>query len=264
MKLDTGDSSKDMQLIGQFGVGFYSGFMVADEMEVITRKAGEGDVWQWKSKGDGEYTLKQLEKNSISRGTSITLHLKAGEDDFLEKFRLRHIVKNYSDHISFSIEFIATDGSVEVFNNASAIWMRPKQEITEDQHKEFYKQVAHLPDNPWHIMHNKNEGVVEYTNLLYIPSSKPFDLFSPDRRSKVKLYVKKVYIGDEGLNLVPAYMRFLYGAIDSEDLPLNISRETLQHNNSLEKIRKSIVKRVINELKAKLEKERDSYIEVLG
>ncbi len=260
----TGDASKDVQLIGQFGVGFYSGFMVADEMEVITCKAGEKEVWQWHSRGDGEYTLKKLEKSEAVRGTSIILHLKPGEDDFLDKFRLRHIVKTYSDHISFPIEFSASDGAVEVFNNASAIWMRPKLEITQDQHKEFYKQVSHLPDNPWHVIHNKNEGVVEYTNLLYIPSSKPFDLFSPERHSKVKLYVKKVYIGDEGLNLVPAYMRFLHGVIDSEDLPLNISRETLQHNNSLEKIRKSIVKRVVGELKNKLEKERDSYVEFWG
>jgi len=257
----TGDSSKDVQLIGQFGVGFYSGFMVADEMEVITRKAGEKEVWQWRSKGDGEYILKQLENSDAARGTSIILHLKPGEDDFLDKFRLRHIVKTYSDHISFPIEFSAADGQTEIFNNASAIWMRPKSEISEEQHKEFYKQVAHLPDSPWHIIHNRNEGLVEYTNLLYIPSSKPFDLFSPERRSKVKLYVKKVYIGDEGLNLVPANMRFLHGVVDSEDLPLNISRETLQHNNSLEKIRKSIVKRVIVELKTKLEQDRDSYIE---
>jgi len=257
----TGDSNKDMQLIGQFGVGFYSGFMVADKMDVITKKADENEVWQWSSAGDGEYTLKQLDNDASPRGTSITLHLKAGEDDFLDKFRLRHIVKTYSDHISFPIEFSAADAEAEIFNNSSAIWMRPKSEITEDQHKEFYKQVAHLPDAPWHTIHNKNEGMVEYTNLLYIPSSKPFDLFSPERKSKVKLYVKKVYIGDEGLNLLPSYMRFLHGVIDSEDVPLNISRETLQHNSSLDKIRKSVTKKVINELKAKLTKDRDSYAE---
>jgi molecular chaperone HtpG len=258
----TGNKNQDMQLIGQFGVGFYSGFMVANEMEVITKKAGENEVWQWKSKGDGEYTLKQLdEKDLTSRGTQITLHLKDGQDEFLDKFRLRHIVKTYSDHISFPIEFTSSESETEIFNNSSAIWMRPKSEITEEQHKEFYKQVAHLPDNPWHIIHNKNEGMVEYTNLLYIPSSKPFDLFSPDRKSKVKLYVKKVYIGDEGLNLVPSYMRFLHGVIDSADLPLNISRETLQHNSSLEKIRKSVIKKVISELKTKLLNDRDSYTE---
>ena len=257
----TGDKDKDVQLIGQFGVGFYSGFMVADEMEVITRKAGEKDVWKWRSKGDGEYTLKKLENEEMTRGTKIILHLKAGEDEFIEKFRLRHIIKTYSDHISFPIELTDNEGKSSVLNDASAIWMRPKSEITEEQHKEFYKQVSHLPDSPWHVIHNKNEGMVEFTNLLYIPSSKPFDLFSPERRSKVKLYVKKVYIGDEGLNLVPAYMRFLHGVVDSEDLPLNISRETLQHNNALEKIRKSIVKRVISELKTKIEKDSEAYIE---
>lgn len=255
----TGDSNKDMQLIGQFGVGFYSGLMVADEMEVISCKAGEKDVWQWKSKGDAEYTIVKLENEEVKRGTSVILHIKEGSDEFLDKFRLRYIVKTYSDHISFPIEFIDAEGVTEVFNSSSAIWMRPKGEITEDQYQEFYKQVAHLPDSPWHIMHNKNEGMVEYTNLFYIPSSKPFDLFNPDRRSKLKLYVKRVFIGDQGIDLAPAYMRFLHGVVDSEDLPLNISRESLQHNHSLEKIRKSVVKKVINELKAKLEKDPDSY-----
>lgn len=260
----TGDSAKDMQLIGQFGVGFYSGFMVASEMEVVTRKAGEKDVWFWSSKGDGEYIIKKLENSDAKRGTSIILHLKEEEGEFVEKFRIRHIVKTYSDHISFPIEFIAEDGAVEVFNNASAIWTRPRSEVSKEQHQEFYKQVAHLPDQPWHIIHNKNEGMVEYTNLLYIPSTKPFDLFSPERRSKLKLYVKKVYIGDDGINLAPAYLRFLHGVVDSEDLPLNISRESLQHSNSLEKIRKSITKRVISELKQKLDSERDSYVEFWG
>lgn len=255
----TGDSAKDLQLIGQFGVGFYSGFMVADKMEVISRKAGEAEIWQWSSNGDGEYSLKQLNDVEFNRGTSVILHLKAGEDDFLDKFRLRHIAKTYSDHIDFPIEFTSAEGEVEILNSASAIWMRPKNDITQQQHGEFYKQVAHLPDSPWHIIHNKNEGMVEYTNLLYIPSSKPFDLFNPDRSSKVKLYVKRVFIGAEGIQLVPSYMRFLHGVVDSEDLPLNISRETLQHSHSLEKIRKSITKKVINELKAKLEKEPESY-----
>lgn len=257
----TGDSAKDMQLIGQFGVGFYSGFMVASKMEIITRKAQENEVWYWSSEGSGEYVVKQLEGSDAKRGTSIILHLKPEEGEFLDKFRVRHIVKTYSDHISFPIEFKTEDGNFELFNNSSSIWTRPKSEITNEQHQEFYKQVAHLPDQPWHIIHNKNEGMVEYTNLLYIPSTKPFDLFSPERRSKLKLYVKKVFIGDDGINLAPAYLRFLHGVVDSEDLPLNISRESLQHSNSLEKIRKSITKRVISELKLKLEKERDSYVE---
>ncbi len=257
----TGDANKDLQLIGQFGVGFYSGFMVAEEIQVITRKAGEKEVWQWNSKGDGEYTLKQLDDESHPRGTSIILSLKTDQDDFLDKFRIKHIIKTYSDHIAFPIEVIPSEGEAEIVNNASAIWMRPKNEISSEQHQEFYKQVSHLPDSPWHIIHNKNEGMVEFTNLLYIPSSKPFDLFNPDRNSKVKLYVKRVFIGAEGIPLAPSYLRFLHGVVDSEDLPLNISRETLQHNHSLEKIRKSITKKVISELKSKLEKDPASYNE---
>lgn len=257
----TGDSAKDLQLIGQFGVGFYSGFMVAKEMEIITRKANENEVWHWASKGDGEYTLKQLDNTEFKRGTTITLHLRDEENEFLDKFRLRHIIKTYSDHIAFPIEFTSNEGEKDIVNSASAIWMRPKNEISEEQHHEFYKQVAHLPDAPWHIMHNKNEGMIEYTNLLYIPSSKPFDLFNPDRNSKVRLYIKRVFIGAEGINILPSYLRFVYGVVDSNDLPLNISRETLQHNHSLEKIRKSLTKKIISELKTKLEKDNNSYSE---
>lgn len=255
----TGDNNKDLQLIGQFGVGFYSGFMVAEEMEVISHKAGEKEAWAWRSKGDGEYTLKQLDDSDLARGTSVILHLKKGEDDFLDKFRLRHIIKTYSDHIAFPIEFTPSEGDVEVLNSASAIWMRNKSEITTEQYNEFYKQVAHLPDEPWDIIHNRNEGLIEFTNLLYIPSSKPFDLFNPDRKSKLKLYIKRVYIGSENIELAPAYLRFLHGVVDSEDLPLNISRETLQHSHSLEKIRKAITKKVISELANKMDKDRENY-----
>lgn len=255
----TGDANKDLQLIGQFGVGFYSGFMVADEIEVITQKAGEDQAWLWKSKGDGEYSLKSLDNPETTQGTVISLHLKKDEDEFLDKFRLRHIAKTYSDHISFPIELVSSDGQGEIINDNAAIWQRAKSEITDEQHNNFYKQVAHLPDSPWLVIHNKNEGLVEYTNLLYIPSSKPFDLFNPERKSKLKLYVKKVFIGDSNINLVPAYLRFLYGVVDSDDLPLNISRETLQHNHSLEKIRKAISKKVISELKQKLEKDSAEY-----
>lgn len=256
----TGDSAKDMKLIGQFGVGFYSSFMVAEEVEVISRKAGEDKVWKWSSKGDGEYVIQELADSDTTRGTSIVLHLKSGEDDFLDKFRLKNIAQTYSDHIAFPIELTPSEGEIEIVNSSAAIWMRPKNEITEEQHTEFYKQIAHLPDSPWHVIHNKNEGMIEYTNLLYIPSSKPFDLFNPDRRSKVKLYVKKVFIGAEGIDLVPSYLRFLHGIVDSEDLPLNISRETLQHNHSLEKIRKGITKKTISELKTKMDADREAYL----
>lgn len=256
----TGDNSKDLQLIGQFGVGFYSAFMVADKIEVMSCKAGEKNAWLWQSKGDGEYIIEKLSQCDLTRGTSVILHLKPEEDIFLDKFRIRHVIKTYSDHIAFPIEFTPSEGETEVLNNASAIWMRPKNEITPEQHNEFYKQVSHLPDSPWDIIHNKNEGMVEFTNLLYIPASKPFDLFNPDRRSKLKLYIKRVFIGSEGIDLAPSYLRFLHGVIDSEDLPLNINRETLQHSHSLEKIRKALTKKVISELNSKMNKDRENYL----
>jgi molecular chaperone HtpG len=256
----TGDSKKDIQLIGQFGVGFYSAFMVADEVTVISRKAGENQAYIWQSRGDGEYTIKPAEGDSI-RGTSITLHLKEGKDEYLDKFRIRFIVTTYSDHISFPVEFIDEEGKALVLNSASALWTRNKSDVTDEQYKEFYKHVAHAGDEPWMILHNRNEGTLEYTNLLFIPTTKPFDLFYPDRKPRVKLYVKRVFITDEGVDVVPSYMRFLRGVVDSEDLPLNISRETLQHNHIIEKIKKSIVKRVISELKKKMESDFESYLQ---
>lgn len=255
----TGDAKKDIQLIGQFGVGFYSSFMVAEEVSVTSRKAGENKAYTWTSTGNGEFTVEEAE-GEHPRGTQVTLTLREDVIDFLDRFRIKHIVTTYSDHIAIPISFIE-EGSAEVLNSASALWMRQKSDITPEQYQEFYHHVAHAPDEPWMILHNRNEGIIEYTNLLYVPSRKPFDLFHPDRKSRVKLYVKRVYITDEGIDLVPAYMRFLRGVIDSEDLPLNISRETLQHNHIIEKIRKSVVKRVIAELKKKAEKEPESYIE---
>jgi len=260
MEQMTGDSKKDLQLIGQFGVGFYSSFMVADEVTVTTKKAAEADSWIWSSKGDGEFTISKA-TGKHNRGTSICLHLKEGEDDFIEKFRLKHIITTYSDHISIPIELLDAEGKADMVNKASALWTRPKSDITPEQYNEFYKHVSHSPDQPWLILHNKNEGAVEFTNLLFIPSRKPFDLFHPDRKPRVKLYVKRVFITDESVNLVPAYMRFLRGVVDSEDLPLNISRETLQHNHIIEKIKKSVVKRVILELKKKLETDEAGYLE---
>lgn len=255
----TGDNKKDVQLIGQFGVGFYSSFMVADKVTVITKKAGEEIAYKWISDGQGEFTIEEIDHAEI--GTSIILHLKEGDDQYLDKFRIEHIVKTYSDHISLPIEFSNENEAGEILNDASALWTKPKSEITEEQYKLFYKQVAFAPDSPWLTLHNKNEGNVEFTNLLFIPSKKPFDLFHPDRVSRVKLYVKRVFITEENVNLIPAHMRFLRGIIDSEDLPLNISRETLQHNNIIDKIRKSISKKVVNELKKKLDNDRENYEE---
>jgi molecular chaperone HtpG len=246
----------DMPLIGQFGVGFYSSFMVADKVTVVSRCAGSEESWQWESEGAGEFTIEPAELSL--RGTSITLHLKPGEDGYLDKFRLRHIVQTYSDHISFPI--ILTDGEgSETVNTASALWMRPKSDITPEQYKEFYHHVAHSPDEPWLILHNKAEGKLEYVSLLFIPTIKPFDLFHPDRKRRVKLYVKRVFITEENAELVPHWMRFLRGVIDSEDLPLNISRETLQANPIMTKIRESVVKRVLSELKKKAGEDEAGY-----
>ncbi len=248
----------DVSLIGQFGVGFYSAFMVGDNITVITTKAGTDDTYQWQSNGQGEYSIAKADEKHPA-GTSIIIKLKDSEVEYLEKYRLRHIISTYSDHISFPIELTDENGKTEKVNTASALWTRPKSEITDEQYNEFYHHVAHQPDTPWLRIHNKVEGTLEFTNLLYIPSTKPFDLFHPDRKSRVKLYVKRVFITDEGVKLIPTHMRFLRGVVDSEDLPLNISRETLQHNAVIDKIRKAVVKKVLSELKAKAKDDEKSY-----
>lgn len=257
----TGNKEKDVALIGQFGVGFYSLFMVADKVEVFSRKAGEESGWLWTSDGQGEFSVKKSNRQ-LPRGTSIIAHLREGKDfdAYLDRFRIQHIIGTYSDHISFPIYFRDDeDSTVATLNKGSALWTRPKAEISEEEYKEFYKHVSHLPDKPWFTMHNKVEGAFEYTTLLYIPSMRPFDLFHPDRMRRVKLYIKRVFITDEGVELIPPYLRFLRGVVDSQDLPLNISRETLQHSQMVEKIRSGITKRVISELNKKAEKEPDDY-----
>jgi len=253
----SGDGKKDMPLIGQFGVGFYSSFMIADKVTVISARAGQSESWQWDSEGAGEFTIAPASK--ADHGTDITLHLKDGQEQYLDKFRLRHIIQTYSDHISFPIIVTDEEGKSETVNTASAMWMRPKNDITPEQYKEFYHHVAHSPDEPWLVLHNKAEGKLEYTNLLFIPSVKPFDLFHPDRKRRVKLYVKRVFITEENVDLVPHYLRFLRGVVDSEDLPLNISRETLQDNPLLGKIKESLVKRALSELKKKGEADEEGY-----
>jgi molecular chaperone HtpG len=254
----TGDAKNMVQLIGQFGVGFYSSFMVADEVVVTTRKAGESRAWVWSSKADGNYTIAEAEGEQ-PRGTSIKLHIKADTVEFLDKHRIGHIVKTYSDHISLPVEFTDSEGETEILNEGSALWKKAKSEVTEEQYNEFYRHVAHAGDKPWLVLHNKAEGALEYSNLLFIPSAKPFDLFHPDRATRVKLYVKRVFISEENNNLVPAYLRFLRGVVDSEDLPLNISRETLQHNNVIHKIRNAITKKTLSELKKKAADEPEEF-----
>lgn len=252
----TGDSQKDVNLIGQFGVGFYSSFMVADQVEVLSRKAGEKEAWRWFSDGTGRFTIEPTEWHGS--GTQITLYLKEDAREYLDEFKLKFIAQTYSDHISFPIRLVKEDGSEDI-NKGSAIWARPKSEISEEQYQEFYRHVAHSPDTPWLTLHNKAEGKVEYTSLLYIPSMKPFDLFHPERRRRVKLYVKRVFITDEGVDLIPQYLRFLRGVVDSEDLPLNISRETLQNNPVLERMRETITNKVLSEITKKAEKEPEGY-----
>lgn len=255
----SGDAKKDSMLIGQFGVGFYSSYMAADKVEVISKKAGEKKAYLWESEGQGEYSVSDI-KEDKPRGTEITLHIKEGEDLFLDHFRLKNIIKNYSDHIAVPIYFIDAETGHELkLNSSSALWTRSKSDVTEDQYKEFYKTVSFAADDPYMIMHNKNEGMVEFTNLLYVPTNKTFDLFHPDRRRRVKLYIKRVFISDENVDIIPTYLRFLRGVIDSEDLPLNISRETLQHNSTVEKIKAAVTKRVLSELLKKQKDDRESY-----
>jgi molecular chaperone HtpG len=252
----SGDARKDMSLIGQFGVGFYSAFMVADKVEVKSRKAGDSEGWRWASDGKGEFTIEPLPE--AARGATIVVHLREGEDEYLEPARLRRIVNTYSDHIGLPI-VLKDGGKEETINTASALWTRPKSEITQEQYNEFYHHVGHSFDDPWLTLHAKAEGVLEYTSLLFVPSAKPFDLFDPERKSRVKLYVRRVFITDEGTNLLPPYLRFLRGIVDSEDLPLNISREMLQSNPMVARIRQQLTKRVLTELGKKAGETPDEY-----
>jgi molecular chaperone HtpG len=255
MKDLSGDERKDMSLIGQFGVGFYSAFMVADQVEVLSRKAGEKDGWRWVSDGKGEFTIEP--EPNLNRGTRITLHIREGDEEYLEPHRLRQIVKTYSDHIALPI--VLADGNKEdTINTASALWTRPRSEITEEQYKEFYHHVGHSFDEPWLTLHARAEGVVEYTYLLFVPASKPFDLFEPERKTQVKLYVRRVFITDES-EMVPSYLRFLRGVVDSEDLPLNISREMLQSNPIVARMRRQLTGRVLSELQKKASDAPEEY-----
>jgi molecular chaperone HtpG len=244
----SGDEKKDMSLIGQFGVGFYSAFMVAEKVEVLSRKAGDSEGWRWVSGGKGEFTIEACA--GLGRGTSVIVHLREGEEDYADPVRLRQIVRTHSDHVGLPI-VLKAEGKEETINTASALWTRPRSEITPEQYKEFYHHVGHTFDDPWLVMHNKAEGVLEYTSLLFIPSTKPFDLFDPQRKSRVKLYVRRVFVTDEADELLPPYLRFLRGIVDSEDLPLNVSREMLQSNPMAARIRQQLTRRVLGELAKK-------------
>lgn len=258
--------SKDkssVDLIGQFGMGFYSAFMVADKVDVLTLKAGDAQGWRWTSDGKGEFTIS--EEETATRGTKIILHLKEDAKEFSEETRLDYIVKKYSDHINLPISYKdeTSDDDAKTLNAASAIWTRSKSDITEDQHAEFYQHLSHGFDRPAKTIHWRAEGMIEYTGLLYIPSARPFDLFMPERRHGAKLYVKRVFISDEAEGLIPAWLRFVRGVIDSEDLPLNVSREMLQNNPTLNKIRSSVTKRILSDIekwaKSDVEEDQNSF-----
>lgn len=253
----SGDAKQDVGLIGQFGVGFYSAFMVADKVEVLTRKAGEEQAWLWTSDGIGEYSVEPAEK--AARGTVITLHLKDDAGEFLDKSRLQRVVRTYSDHIPFPVVFVEGDAEGETLNKASALWTRSKSEISEDEYKEFYRHAGHAVDEPWLTVHWKAEGRIEYHALLFVPSQRPFDLFHPERRHHVKLYVKRVFITDDAEGLVPSWLRFIKGVIDCEDLPLNISREMLQRNPVVSSVSQAVTKRILGELKKKAEADAEAY-----
>ncbi|MDP6689688.1 MAG: molecular chaperone HtpG [Alphaproteobacteria bacterium] len=255
----SGDAAQDTQMIGQFGVGFYSVFMVADKVEVTSRRAGDEAAWVWTSDGLGEFTIDEGAREG--RGTTILIHLKEGEDEWLEEQRLQTVVKKYSDHIALPILLTIDDGEEAAANEASAIWSRPKNEITDEQYAEFYHHVGHAMDDPWLTIHYKAEGKIEYSGLLFVPTRRPFDLFDPARRHAVKLYVRRVFITDEAEGLIPSYLRFLRGIVDSEDLPLNISREMLQNSPLIRHMNQAVTRRVLTELGKKAEKEPEQYAE---
>ena len=266
----SGDKASDLNLIGQFGVGFYSAFMVASQVEVVARKAGEEHAWRWQSDGRSSFTIESAD--AAPRGTSVILHLRDDAKEFLDEWRLRQTVRNYSDHIAVPILLrvdAKPDGEAqegngaakapEQINQASALWTRSKSEITDEQYKEFYHHVAHAFDEPWARLHVRAEGVVSYQALLFVPGSKPFDLYDPQRRHGVKLYVRRVFITEDIEGLMPRYLRFVRGVVDSEDLQLNVSRETLQHSPVLAKISKDLVKRVLDELERRAKAEDGGY-----
>lgn len=246
------ENKGDLGLIGQFGVGFYSAFMVAENVSVTTRKAGEKEAWLWASDGKGQFTIEPTTRDG--NGTSVTLSLKKDAKEFLEDARIQHIIRTYSDHISFPVLL-----GEDTLNSASAIWTRPAKDITSEQYTEFYRHSGHAYDEPWLTMHNRVEGLLSYTNLLFIPSMAPFDIYEPERKSHVKLYVNRIFITDDTQGLLPPYMRFLRGVVDSEDLSLNVSREMLQTDPKLSKLKTGLTKRVLGELKKKATKAPQEY-----
>lgn len=264
----TGDDAKDSQLIGQFGVGFYSAFIVADRVTLTTRKAGEATATRWESSGEGEFTLEQVEKTG--RGTEIVLHLREEEKEFAENWRLRGLISKYSDHVAFPIKMLEylpepEEGEekktpeLEQVNAGSPLWTRSRSEVSDDEYKEFYKSVCHDYSDPLTWVHNKVEGKLEYTSLLYIPSVAPFDLWDRERFKGLKLYVQRVFIMDEAEQLLPRYLRFIRGVIDSSDLPLNVSRELLQGSKVIDSIKSGTVKKILSTLEKMAKNDAENF-----
>lgn len=245
-------------LIGQFGVGFYAAFMVAERVVVTSRRAGTNEAWMWSSSGGSGFTVTPGTAEDVERGTEIVLHLKPEAKDYLEPMRIERIVHAYSDNIQFPIELVGDNGEAKQINSASALWQRPKSELKPEDYAAAYKSIAGAFDEPAMTLHYRAEGRQAYAVLLFAPSSKPFDLFEPSRKGRVKLYVRRVFITDDA-DLLPPYLRFIRGVVDSEDLPLNISREMLQNNPQLAQIRKAVTGRVISELETLSEKEPEQF-----
>ena len=272
----SGDEKKDANLIGQFGVGFYSCFMVADKVEVLTRKAGEDNAFLWTSDGENAYSIKEDKRESY--GTTITLYLNEEGNEYASRWSLENLIKKYSDHIAFPIFLEYEDSTwegegddkkekkeikIEQVNAASALWKKSKSELKDEDYKEFYKTIGHDNDDPLLYIHTKAEGTLEYTTLFYIPKKAPFDMYQADYKAGVKLYVSRIFITDDEKELMPTYLRFLRGIIDSEDLPLNVSREILQQNKVLTNIKNASVKKVLSELQKLSEGNQETYIEFI-
>ncbi|WP_223463330.1 MULTISPECIES: molecular chaperone HtpG [unclassified Pseudomonas] len=269
MKHLTGDQKKDSHLIGQFGVGFYSAFIVADKVDVFSRRAGSAasEGVHWSSKGEGDFEVATIDK--AERGTRIVLHLKSGEDEFADGWRLRNIIKKYSDHIALPIELpkevAAAEGEEkpsvewETVNRASALWTRPRTEIKDEEYQEFYKHIAHDFENPLSWSHNKVEGKLEYSSLLYVPSRAPFDLYQREAPKGLKLYVQRVFVMDQAESFLPLYLRFIKGVVDSNDLSLNVSREILQKDPIIDSMKSALTKRVLDMLEKLAKNEPEQY-----
>jgi len=258
------EAKEGLGLIGQFGVGFYSAFMVAEKIVVISRRAGESDVWTWTSSGGSGFEIARAgdeEATRVKRGTEIVLHLKDDAKKYLESYEIERIISAYSDNILFPIELVPEEGESRQINSASALWQRSKSELTPEDYKKAYQQIASAFDDPAMTLHYRAEGRYSYAVLLFAPSTKPFDLFEPNRKGRVKLYVRRVFITDDA-DLLPGYLRFIRGVVDSEDLPLNISREMLQNNPQLAQIRKAVATRVVSELESLADKDPENFAKI--